>query len=70
MKEDELNSWYRAAYARAIRLLASGGFVEIQTNEGEHVLAHVTPEGATLLDRLYEQARQEKLRMQQRASNS
>lgn len=65
MKDNELNSWYRPAYARAMRLLAGAGFIEIQTDADGRIIAQVTPNGAALLDRFYEQERQE-----QRASNS
>jgi hypothetical protein len=65
MKENELNSWYREAYAHAMRLLAGAGFVEIQTDVDGCIIAHMTPDGATLLDRLHEQERQEALRVQQ-----
>jgi antitoxin VapB len=52
MKDNEFDSWGRAAYARAMRLLASGGFVEIQTDADGRIIAHMTPDGVTLLDRL------------------
>ncbi len=65
MKDNELNGWHRSSYARAIRLLGSAGFVEIQTDTDGCIIAQVTPDGVTLLDRLYEQERRE-----QHASNS
>ncbi len=70
MKDNEINNWHRPAYARAMRLLASAGFVEVQTDTDGRTIAQVTPDGAALLDRLYEEERQEALREQQHASNS
>ncbi len=51
-KDNELNSWGRAAYARAMRLLAGAGLIEIQTDADGRIVAHVTLDGATLLKRL------------------
>jgi hypothetical protein len=68
MEDNELDSWALSSYARAMRLLSGAGFIEIQSEADGRVLARVTPEGAALLDRLYEQEKQEALREQHRRS--
>lgn len=59
MEDNELDSWALSTYARAMRLLFATGLIEIQSETGSRVLAKMTPKGAALLERLYEQEKQE-----------
>jgi hypothetical protein len=57
--DNKLDSWGLSTYTHAMRLLDRAGFIEIQTETNRRVSAKVMPKGAALLDRLYEQEKQE-----------